>query len=130
MTPRIRRAAIATFPASVVATVAILLPASPAAAANLDGTCDTNEFCLYDLPNFTPGIHDRSKSEIDTFSGLSWWGVGGFINNDTESLWNRKSVRRCLYEDTNQGGSSFCLNANSSAGSLGVMANAGSSYGA
>jgi hypothetical protein len=108
--------------------MSIILPAAPASAANLDGTCDSGEYGMYDVVFWEPGIHDRSDAQVADFSGLSWFGVGGFMNNDTSSLWNRTGSTKCLYQFASFGQPSYCLGMNTSAGTLGAMDQNGSSY--
>lgn len=105
--------------ASATPVAADSTTASAATARN--GVCETGEFCLYFLPNRRGSVSDFATSVPNygttqptcyDFKGPGA-GQGQCVKNNAESAWNRRSGSVRVYFNSNYGGSSDLVAANS-----------------
>jgi surface antigen len=101
------------------AALALVVPtlaatASPAFAADRDGTCDSGEFCYYynsdqagSVSDFTSSVSDLGATEPTCydFKGAGA-GKGVCVKNNAASVWNRTSHTVRVYFNSNYGGAS------------------------
>jgi hypothetical protein len=77
---------------------------SPAVVGN--GICDPNEFCLYRDSNRTGPVKDYASGVDDnTYVGNTWPIVGGGVNDEASSVWNRTACKVRVYQHADQNGS-------------------------
>lgn len=91
--------------ASVFAA-AIPLSTTPAAATPLrDGICQNGEFCVYRDSNRSGPVLDWNRAGDDNaYSNNTWPIVGGNVNDEASSYWNRTNCKVRVYRDSNQNG--------------------------
>jgi surface antigen len=108
------RKSLAVAGAALAVTAAILSPASPASAADRDGTCDSGEFCYYfnsdnegSISDFTDSVSDYGTDQPSCyeFKGAGN-GKGECIKNQAASVWNRTSKTVRVYFNTGYAGKS------------------------
>ncbi|MFC4336359.1 peptidase inhibitor family I36 protein [Salininema proteolyticum] len=110
-----RRTSIALLAAITLAAqiLGLAVSATPAAAADRDGTCESGEFCYYfnsdnqgSVSDFTDSVSDYGTSQPSCydFKGAGS-GQGECIKNNAASVWNRSSTTVRVYYNTGHGGS-------------------------
>lgn len=112
--------------AAAVALGALAFAATPAAAA-VNGTCASGEFCLYENNDFNRGntnnVYQWTGNDSD-YNNNRWYNAtrGGFTNdvldNEASSVWNRTTCRVTLYQHVGYGGADTTFGAGVSDGFL------------
>ncbi|WP_028802976.1 peptidase inhibitor family I36 protein [Streptomyces sp. 142MFCol3.1] len=74
--------------ASAMSVAAVLAATTPAQAASNDGTCNTDEACIYRLADYSGGIYDTLSSK-KSYSGLVFHGTSTTIDNKASAAKNR-----------------------------------------
>ncbi len=115
------RKALTIVGAALAITASLMATGSPAFAAARDGVCESGEFCYYYLTNLVGSVSDFTQSVPNygtteptcyDFKGPGF-GQGQCIKNNAESAWNRSSRPVTVFFNSNYGGQSQTIPANS-----------------
>jgi len=116
------RTAITTMLATAAMGVLFLAGGSPANAAPAtgplapalvgNGICETGEFCLYRDFNRTGPVKDYlSGVDDNTYDNNTWPIVGGGVNDEASSVWNRTNCKVRVFQHSDQNGSGKTIDA-------------------
>ncbi|MFI6487414.1 peptidase inhibitor family I36 protein [Streptomyces sp. NPDC050564] len=114
--------------ASVMSVAAVFAAMTPAQAASNDGTCNTDEACIYRLLDYSGGIYDTLSSK-KSYSGLVFHGTSTTIDNKASSARNKDPDSNLwFYQLDNWAGDTWGLPAGSSTNFSGSDDNKWSSH--
>jgi Peptidase inhibitor family I36 len=86
----------------------VVAVAAPASAAGKDGTCESEEFCLYYGEGYTGWVFDLYQSDRN-FNNDYFADTNTRADNNTRSYWNRDDYYWYVYKRSGYQGGYYCV---------------------